>query len=108
MEEDGGMGQRGELLANVQRLTRTVLNRLEEGSREGTLDTGQVRMLGSIALRSLRLWREALGRDNVREEASERLRKAEAGLTRKKADPEEDPSKMAGKPVGSKEGGLEA
>ena len=54
-------GQRDELLAGVKRLTRIVLDRLEQGSKEGTLDQAQMRMLGSIALRSYKLWLEALG-----------------------------------------------
>jgi len=54
-------GQRNELLAGVKRLTCIVLDRLEQGSKEGTLDQAQMRMLGSIALRSYKLWLEALG-----------------------------------------------
>ena len=45
----------------MKRLTGIVLDRMEQGSRDGTLDQGQMRMLGSIALRSFKLWLEALG-----------------------------------------------
>ena len=69
-------GQGVELLANIRRLTTIVLDRLEKGSAEGTLDQGQVRMLSSTALRSLKLWKEALG------EAKESV-EAEAVLARK-------------------------
>ena len=61
-------GARGELLRSVRRLTRIVLDRLEQGSVGGTLDQGQVRMLGSIALRSLRLWKETLGSEVAEKE----------------------------------------
>ena len=60
MEEVKDGGQRDELLANIQRLSRIVLDRLEEGSKEGTLDQAQIRLLGSIAMKSLGLWQEAL------------------------------------------------
>ena len=62
-----------------------MLDRLEQGSREGTLDTAQVRMLGSIALRSLRLWKDALGRDGVGEQGLQGLKEAEARLAAKPA-----------------------
>jgi len=48
-----------ELLANIKRLTRIVLDKLEEGSKEGSLDPAQARLYGSIATRSLCLWLEA-------------------------------------------------
>ena len=59
-EEALGIGQRDELLANIRRLSRIVLDRLEQGSKEGTLDQAQIRLLGSIAMKSLGLWQEAL------------------------------------------------
>lgn len=72
-----------ELLANVRRLTGIVLDRLEQGSREGTLDQGQVRMLGSIALRSLRLWQEALRKNGPGEHGQRELLEAQTPLTQK-------------------------
>jgi len=60
VEEIKEARQREELLANIQRLSRIVLDRLEEGSKEGTLDQAQIRLLGSIAVKSLGLWQEAL------------------------------------------------
>lgn len=53
-------GERGQLVANIRRLTGIVLDKLEQGSREGTLDQAQVRLLGSIVMRSLGLWQETL------------------------------------------------
>jgi len=50
----------GELLANIRRLTAMVLDNLEAGSRDRTLDQGQKRLLSSTGARLLRLWRAAL------------------------------------------------
>ena len=47
----------GELLANVRRLTVKVLDELDEGSRNRTLDNGEKRLLSSTGTRLLRLWR---------------------------------------------------
>ncbi len=74
VEEINEARQREELLANIQRLIRIVLDRLEEGSKEGTLDQAQIRLLGSIAVKSLGLWQEALNprpRRGLRREARE-------------------------------------
>lgn len=46
-----------ELLANIRRLTVRVLDELEEGSRNRTLDQQQKRLLSSTGARLLRLWR---------------------------------------------------
>ncbi|TMI67259.1 hypothetical protein E6H11_09105 [Candidatus Bathyarchaeota archaeon] len=60
MQIDSGTDtDRIELLANIKRLTRIVLDKLEEGSKEGPLDPAQARLYGSIATRSLCLWLEA-------------------------------------------------
>lgn len=74
VEEIKEARQREELLANIQRLSRIVLDRLEEGSKEGILDQAQIRLLGSIAVKSLGLWQEALNprpRRGLRREARE-------------------------------------
>ncbi len=49
-----------ELLANIRRLTVMVLDNLEDGSRDRTLDQGQKRLLSSTGTRLLRLWRTVL------------------------------------------------
>ncbi len=58
VEDSVETGLRDELLANVRRLTRIVLDRLENGAREGTLDQGQVvafrRQLPSGEIREFR------------------------------------------------------
>jgi len=79
------IGQRDELLASIRRLSRIVLDRLEDGSTEGTLDQAQIRLLGSIAMKSLGLWQEALNprpRRGIRREALE----VEEGLSKQTAD----------------------
>ncbi len=90
IEDNGETGPRGgELLANIRRLTRIVLDRLEQGSGDGTLDQSQTRMLGSIALRSLRLWHEALGRGNPGQQAVRKATGAQADQAGKLEDSEE-------------------
>jgi hypothetical protein len=51
---------RKEPLANIRRLTIGVLDNLEEGSRDKTLDQGEKRLLSSTGTRLLRLWRSTL------------------------------------------------
>jgi len=36
------------------------LDKLEQGCRDGTLDQAQIRLLGSIGMRTLGLWQEML------------------------------------------------
>ena len=57
-----GAGSREELLAEVGKLARIVMDRLEEGSREKLIDQDQTRLLGGIALRALRLWHDVLNK----------------------------------------------
>jgi hypothetical protein len=57
-----------ELLANIRRLTVTVLDNLEAGSRDRTLDQGQKRLLSNTGAWLLRLWRVVL-----REGGSQRI-----------------------------------
>ncbi len=58
--QEAGQDERGMLLANIRKLTTMVLDKLEQGSKEGTLDQAQTRLLGSIVMRSLGLWQETL------------------------------------------------
>ncbi len=46
-----------DLLANIRQLTIRVLDNLDEGSRNRTLDEQQKRLLSSTGARLLRLWR---------------------------------------------------
>lgn len=52
--------EREELVGSIKRLTRIILDKLEEGSKEGTLDQAQIRLYGSIITRSICIWLEAL------------------------------------------------
>jgi hypothetical protein len=77
-------GERAELVDQIRRLNNIMLEKLEEGSREKLLDHNQTRLLGSIALRVLKLWKEVLaGRvrpgtaRNWMEEAEEKWKELE-------------------------------
>ncbi len=87
METPGEAESRAELLRNIRRLVSVVLDRLEEGSQEHTLDQGQVRLLGNVALRSLRLWSQVLLGKKASEKETLEVRLAEERLT----DPLEEP-----------------
>jgi len=67
---------RKELLANIRRLTTAVLDNLEEGSRDKTLDQGEKRLLSSTGARLLRLWRSTL-KDELNNQTGDRVRKEE-------------------------------
>jgi|GEM_PF-3932825 len=60
MLDTSGASNSEELLASIKRLTRIVLDKLEEGSKERTLDQAQTRLYSSIVMRSIGLWQEAL------------------------------------------------
>lgn len=60
MNGDSGAAGTEELLGSIKRLTRIILDKLEEGSKEGSLDQAQTRLYGSILTRSICLWLEAL------------------------------------------------
>ena len=69
-----------DLLASIRRLTMIVLDKLEQGSNEGTLDQAQIRLLGSIATRSHALWQEALN-PRLRRGLRREIRETEDRLT---------------------------
>jgi len=60
-----------DLLANIRRLTVMVLDNLEAGSRDRTLDQGQKRLLSSTGARLLRLWRVVLREDGSQRNAED-------------------------------------
>ncbi len=70
-EDSGGESGRKELLVNIRRLTIAVLDNLEEGSRDKTLDQGQKRLLSSTGSRLLRLWRSTLKDDAASQGAAQ-------------------------------------
>jgi hypothetical protein len=67
--ESGEQVGRRELLANIRRLTIAVLDNLDEGSRDKTLDQGQKRLLSSTGSRLLRLWKSTLKDDAINQTA---------------------------------------
>ncbi|HEX4921712.1 MAG TPA: hypothetical protein VFV92_13360 [Candidatus Bathyarchaeia archaeon] len=60
MSVDSGVAGTEELLGSIKRLTRVILDKLVEGSRDGSLDQAQTKLYCSILTRSLCLWLEAL------------------------------------------------
>ncbi len=76
-ESSGEASVRVELLANIRRLTIMVLDNLEEGSRDKTLDQAQKRLLSSTASRLLRLWRSTL-----KDDADQRIEKGPGKVER--------------------------
>jgi hypothetical protein len=58
--EESRQGPPDELVDYIKRLVRIILEKLEQGSNEGTLDQAQTRLYSSIVMRSLSLWLEAL------------------------------------------------
>ena len=65
MAEHEGETERRELLASAKRLVREILDRLDRGARDGSLDQSQMRMLESLALRALRFWKGVKGMDTA-------------------------------------------
>ena len=49
-----------ELTSNIRRLTAILLEKLEQDSKEKTIDQTQMRLIGAITLRALRLWEKTL------------------------------------------------
>jgi len=74
--------QREELLGNIRKLAGIVIERLEEGSKERTFSIAQVRLLGSLGLRALRLWQETL-RDGRAITSLAKVRDVETQLSKK-------------------------
>jgi len=77
-EDSGGESGRKELLANIRRLTIAVLDNLEGGSRNKTLDQGEKRLLSSTGSRLLRLRRSTLKDDSVCQAAGQARKMAVA------------------------------
>ena len=86
-EKPNARDQREELLGNIRKLTGIVIERLEEGSKERTFSIAQVRLLGSLGLRALRLWQEALRDGRISLSIAE-MKDAENRLSQKLNDSE--------------------
>jgi hypothetical protein len=85
MREIGTENRHGELLAQTRRLAIIFLDRIETGAKDGSLDQAQMRMFGSLALRSLRLWKETLGKQDTKDREDSQI---EPGPTASRADRE--------------------
>ena len=55
--------KRDEALADLHRLSRTVLENLEQGSRDKLMDAKEMRLLAATVLRSIRLYLRTLDAD---------------------------------------------
>ncbi len=64
-EGSGERTDREELLASIRRLTIAVLDYLEQGSKDKSLDQGEKRLLSSTGTRLLRLWKSTLNDDST-------------------------------------------
>ncbi len=56
--------ERRNALTDLRRLTGIILENLEEGSRNRTLDPKDLRMLGGTVIRSVRLFLKTIEADN--------------------------------------------
>ncbi len=59
LEDNGGSSERRQVLSDLRRMTKIVMDDLEDGSRRRLLDAKEIRLLGSMVMRSTRLWLEA-------------------------------------------------
>ena len=91
LESSGESASRKELLASVRRLTIAVLDNLEQGGRDKTLDQGQKRLLSSTGSRLLRLWRNTL-KDDATNQGTRHARSKT--LLSEKPDPESRHSRI--------------
>ncbi len=64
---------RARFIANIERLTKLLLDRLDESPSGKLMDEKETRMLGSIVMRSFKIWEKALTRGPVDQKALERL-----------------------------------
>jgi len=78
MSQDEVAESRARFTAEVERLTRLLLDRLEESPKGNLIDEKETRMLGSVVMRSFKIWEKALGAgrwDHGMEEKLNRLKK---------------------------------
>ncbi len=78
MSQDLVADSRARFIESIERLTRLLLDRLEETPRGKLMDEKETRMLGSVVMRSFKIWEKALtggARDRGLEEQLGRLKK---------------------------------
>ncbi len=60
MSQDVVADSRARFIESIERLTRLLLDRLEESPRGKLMDEKETRMLGSVVMRSFKIWEKAL------------------------------------------------
>ena len=63
-------------LADFSRLTRIILDKIEDGSENGLMDAKEIRLLGGTAIRSIRLYLKTLEVEHARE-----MKRADQAIT---------------------------
>ncbi len=56
LDESSEDSERRQVLSDLRRMTKIVMDNLEDGSRKRLLDAKELRLLGSMVMRSTRLW----------------------------------------------------
>ncbi len=77
MSQDLVADSRARFIESIERLTRLLLDRLEESPSGKLMDEKETRMLGSVVMRSFKIWEKALTgspRDRGLEEQLGRLK----------------------------------
>jgi hypothetical protein len=75
--------ERREALRNLRRLTGIILDKLEEGSDKRLMDPKEIRLLGGTAIRSIRLYLQALeSQKDPLEQETERWKEAPMRIRR--------------------------
>ncbi len=60
MSQDMVWDSRARFIESIERLTRLLLDRLEESPSGKLMDEKETRMLGSVVMRSFKIWEKAL------------------------------------------------
>ena len=75
MSSDIDLERKG-ALADLSRLTRIILDKIEDGSENGLMDAKEIRLLGGTAIRSIRLYLKTLEVEHARE-----MKRADQAIT---------------------------
>jgi hypothetical protein len=67
-------------LSNLRRISNIILDNLEEGTKNKLMDQKELRLMGSVAIRSVRLFLKSLEEENARRTA--KAQKEAAGSTK--------------------------
>jgi hypothetical protein len=66
---------RGRFLANIERLTGLLMDRLAESPGGKLMDEKETRMLGSVVMRSFSIWEKALATGTKDQSSLQKLQK---------------------------------